>query len=55
MWKENGVEQFCMWFAVSAWRIGSCANVGTGSYSIKTENNANRFGRELIDQHEKHQ
>ena len=32
-----------MWYAVNAWRIGSCTSVGTGSYSIKTENNVNRY------------
>ena len=36
-----------MWYAVNAWRIGSCSSVGTGSYSIKTENNVNRYGKKL--------
>ena len=43
LYKENEEELFCLWYAVSAWRIGSCSSVGTGSYSIKTENNVNRW------------
>ena len=30
---------YCIWYSNSAWRIGQCAKLGSGSYNIKTQDN----------------